>query len=92
MAGSFKSDTHWRDSGRHTRFWIFDAQACFPLLLCLLHIKLWTFTIAVIALVFFTYLNRRRGFTLTIFMRLVRSSLAGKRKVARPWWIYRPEE
>lgn len=91
MAGSFKSDTHWRDSGRHTRFWIFDAQACFPLLLCLLHIKWWTFITAVIALIFFTILNRR-GFNLIVFFRLIRAKLAGRRKVARPWWLYQPEE
>ena len=85
MAGTFKQDTHWRDSGRRARFWIFDAQACFPIVLWLLHIKWWTFIVAVVATIFFAILIRR-GFTLTVFFRWLRSNLAGSRKVARPWW------
>lgn len=85
MAGSFRPDTHWRDSARYARFWIFDAQACFPILLWLLHIKLWTFIIACFTMIFFSFLNRR-GFTVIVFLRWLRTRISGPRKMARPWW------
>ncbi len=85
MAG-FKSDSHWRDSARLPRFWIFDAQACFPFLLWLLHITWWTFFTALFCIMFFTYLNRR-GFSVIVFLRWLRYFFAGNRKMARPWWL-----
>lgn len=77
---------HWRDSARSARFFIVDAQAAFPLLLFLMHIKLWTFIVAVVTMLFFTVLNRF-GFSVIVFGRLVRSFMAGKRKSAYPWWL-----
>lgn len=85
MAG-FKADTHWRDSARTARFWIFDAQACFPVLLWLMHIRLWTFITAIVAMMFFSMLIRR-GITLRVFTRWLRTFLAGNRKIANPWWL-----
>lgn len=79
------ADAHWRDSARSPKFFFVDSRACFPLLLFLLHIRLWTFIVAVIAMLFFGILYRF-GFTLSIFFRWVRASLAGKRKMAIPWW------
>jgi intracellular multiplication protein IcmT len=76
---------NWRDSARNVRFWIIDSSACFPLLLFLLHIRLWTFTLAIIATIFLALLERY-GFTLKVFGRLVRSFVAGPRKIAQPWW------
>jgi len=77
---------HWRDSARSARFFIVDAQAAFPLLLFLLHIKLWTFIVAIVAMLFFTMLNRF-GFSVIVFLRVAQSFLAGKRKKAYPWWL-----
>ncbi len=79
------SDAHWRDSARPTKFFIFDAKAAFPLLLFLLHIRMWTFIVAIIAWLFFTLLNYY-GFSIEVFLRTIRTTLAGKRKVAIPWW------
>lgn len=78
--------THWRDSARSAKIWIFDARAAFPFLLFLLHIKWWTFFTAVGATLFFSALDYY-GFTVPIFLRLVRSFLAGPRKNSRPWWM-----
>lgn len=80
------SDAAWRDSARTPKFFIFDAKAAFPLLLFLVHIRLWTFVLAVVAWLIFTYLNYR-GFSVEVFLRWLRSTLAGKRKVAIPWWM-----
>lgn len=76
---------HWRDSARSARFFIIDARAAFPLLLFLLHIQWWSFTLSVVTMAFFGLLERY-GFSLTVFLRWLRSILAGPRKVAIPWW------
>lgn len=78
-------DAHWRDSARSPKFFIFDAKAAFPLLLFLLHIRIWTFVVAMTAWLFFSFLNYR-GFTLEVFLRWIRATLAGHRKSAIPWW------
>ena len=79
-------DAHWRDSAREPKFFIFNAKAAFPLLLFLLHIRVWTFVLAILAWLFFSYLNYF-GFTIIVFVRWVRAKLAGKRKIAVPWWM-----
>lgn len=80
------SGAHWRDSARVPKFFFVDSRASFPLLLFLFHIQLWTLIVALVAMLFFSILYRY-GFTLSIFGRWVRSTLAGKRKVAIPWWV-----
>jgi intracellular multiplication protein IcmT len=84
MAG-FSPTAHWRDSARPARFFLIDYRAAFPLLLFLLHIKLWTF-IAAVGTMFALSLLERYGFTVTVFLRWLRSTLAGPKKVAVPWW------
>lgn len=76
---------HWRDSARNVRLWIVDYRACFPLLVLIFHIRLWTFIVAVVTTLFFGLLERY-GFTVAVFMRWFRSYLAGSRKIAQPWW------
>lgn len=76
---------HWRDSARPARFWIVDYRAAFPLLIFLLHIRLWTFLLAVLTTLFFAMLERF-GFTVAVFFRWVRAYIAGPRKIAQPWW------
>ena len=75
----------WRDSARIPRFFIIDGRAAFPLLLFLLHIRLWTFIVAIIATLFFTALERY-GFSIKVFLLWFRCFLAGKRKMSSPWW------
>ena len=76
---------HWRDSARNVRLWFVDFRACFPLLVFFVHIRLWTFILAVLATLFFTALERY-GFSVSVFLRWFRSFLAGPRKIAQPWW------
>ncbi len=76
---------HWRDSARNVRFWILDYRATFPLLLFLLHIRLWTFLTAIVATLFFGLIERY-GFTLSVFLRWLRAYISGPRKIAKPWW------
>lgn len=78
-------NAHWRDSARNARFFVVDARAAFPLLLFLLHIRVWSFVLAVVATLFFAAIERY-GFTVSVFLRWLRSLLAGRHKTAMPWW------
>lgn len=86
MAQNPSPNANWRDSARPARFFIIDAKAAFPILLFLLHIKIWTFILALIITLFFSMLNRF-GYTTEVFFRSMRSFLAGNRKIAVPWWM-----
>lgn len=79
------STAHWRDTARSARFFIVDSKAVFPFLLFLLHIQVWTFIVALIASLFFALLERY-GFSVPVFVRWLRSVVAGPRKLAIPWW------
>lgn len=76
---------HWRDSARIPKFFILDAYSAIPLLLFLLHIRIWTFVLCVCICLFFGLLNRF-GFSLPVFLRLLRSFLAGNVRHVHPWW------
>ncbi len=76
---------HWRDSARTPQFFFIDSTAAFPMVLLILHLRLWTFILAVAATLFFTML-KRFGFSPIIFLRWIRNLLAGNRKLAKAWW------
>lgn len=78
-------NTHWRDSAYSARFFFVDARAAFPLLFFLMHIRWWTFALAIIAMLFFALLERY-GFSVIVFSRWFRNFLAGAYKSATPWW------
>ena len=79
-------DAHWRDSARSIRFFIWDGKAAFPMVLFLMHMRIWTFVVALATMMFFTVLNRY-GFSPVVFFRWLRNLLAGRRKLAIPWWM-----
>lgn len=85
MARKYSVEAHWRDSARPARFFIIDYRGVFPIVLFLLHIQFWTFYIAIAGIIFFAILERY-GFTVPVFLRFVRSFLAGRQKTASPWW------
>lgn len=80
-----ESDAHWRDSARQARFFFVDAYAAFPILLMLLHIRVWTFLLAIGFMIFFAILERFK-FTVPVFFRWLRNFMAGPIKIAKPWW------
>lgn len=79
-------NAHWRDSARPSKLFMFNSTATFPLLLFLFHIRMWTFIVAIMVMLFLTAIERY-GFTITVFFRWLRTFVAGKRKLARPWWM-----
>lgn len=82
---AYSENAHWRDSARLAKFFFVDAVAAFPMLAFLLHIRWWTFILAVVTTLFFTVL-RRYGFSIPVFFRWLRGFIAGPRKMAIPWW------
>ena len=85
MASSSQGGSHWRDSARNVRFFVWDGKTAFPMLLFLLHITLWTFITALSVTFFFTIL-RHYGYTVEVFFRYLRNLIAGPRKAAIAWW------
>jgi len=86
QVAGISAGTHWRDSARPAKFFIIDAKAAFPVLLFLLHIRMWTFIIAVLATLFFTMINRF-GYSVEVFLRHFRGFISGSRKMSIPWWM-----
>ncbi len=84
-AGSFSETAHWRDSARSARFFMVDARAAFPIFLFLMHIRIWTGVLVLVSAVFFGILEHY-GFTVPVFLRWVRSFLAGSIRLSKPWW------
>jgi intracellular multiplication protein IcmT len=85
MANSFAPTSHWRDSARTARFFMLDARAAFPLFLFLLHIRVWTGILVIASAVFFGVIEHF-GFTVPVFLRWLRSSIAGPIRTSQPWW------
>ncbi len=84
-AGSFSESSHWRDSARSARFFMVDARAAFPLFFFLMHIRIWTGIIVIVSAVFFAIIEHY-GFTVPVFLRWLRSFLAGNLKTSQPGW------
>lgn len=85
MAGGFSETAHWRDSARSARFFIVDARAAFPTFIFLMHIRVWTGILVLVSAVFFGIIEHY-GFTVPVFLRWIRSTLAGSLKSSKPWW------
>lgn len=83
---NFHEGTHWRDTARPVKLWIFNSSATFPIVISLFHIRMWTIGLALTVVVGLTILEYY-GFTVPVFLRYIRSTLAGKRRLATPWWM-----
>lgn len=75
----------WRDSAQTTRLLVFDALAGIPLLLMLVHLKVWTFLLALFCFLVFGVLERL-GFGVRVAMRRFRAKVAGKIRYGQAWW------
>lgn len=74
----------WYDTARAPRFFVVEARAAAPLVLWAMHMRWWTFYLALVTMVIFMVLERYR-ITVPIALRAVRSFLAGRRRPALPW-------
>lgn len=62
---------HWRNTARTARFFVFDARAAAPLLLFIIHMRLWTLILALVVIIIFAVLERF-GLTVNLAMRRFR--------------------
>jgi intracellular multiplication protein IcmT len=85
VADNFSPTSHWRDSARSARFFMVDARASFPLFLFLMHIRIWTGVLVLVSAFFFGFIEHY-GFTVPVFLRWLRSVIAGPIKTSRAWW------
>lgn len=72
---------HWRNSMKSARFFMFDARAAIPFVLCLLHIRLWTLGLAAVTTVLF-YILEQKGLTFDAALRSLRVWIIGKHRPA----------
>lgn len=77
--------THWRDAARTPRFYFMDAYAVFPIAIFLTHMSLTTLLISFVFISFFVMLEKFK-FTIPVFRRWFRATLAGPLRIAKPWW------
>lgn len=77
---------NWQDTGRETKLWVMNSTTSFPVLLFLVNISWTTFFVVLGTMAVFFVLDYY-GFKPKVFLRYVRSTLAGGLKSARPWYM-----
>ncbi|MBI3419675.1 MAG: hypothetical protein HY053_06050 [Proteobacteria bacterium] len=56
---AYGGDTHWRNSMKPARFFFMDARAAIPFVFMLLHLRIWTFFLAMFTTLIFYFLEQR---------------------------------
>lgn len=74
-------DIHWRNTQKPARFWILDARAAIFLALFLIHMRTWTFVLAVLSMFIF-YIFERMGLTFAAALRAIRCYILGRNRPA----------
>lgn len=77
----------WRDTALKPEFFGVDARAAIPFALFIVHMRAWTFMLALATVVVLGVLARF-GFTVPVFLNMVSRKLAGNIVTARPWWYW----
>ena len=67
---------NWRDTARVPKLFIFDARLLIPLAIFFLHIRAWTFYLAIFFIAVF-FLLERRGYTLGVLIKMLRIKFVG---------------
>ena len=75
----------WRNAGRTPTILMMDARALFPLFIWLMHMRMWTFVLAVLSTIFFAVLAWQ-GYSLPVLIRTIHHKVRGPVCYARPWW------
>lgn len=75
----------WRNTMLPIRIYVADARALIPLIVVLVHIRLWTFYVALAGIVIFAVLEWL-GLTFPAAVRTARRWIVGRRRSAIPAW------
>ncbi len=74
----------WRDTMRSPRIFIFEAKTVvLPMILCLLHIRIWTFALCALVIIGLR-LAEARGMNTIAALRAARAAVAGRFRPAVP--------
>lgn len=72
----------WRETHKQVRLFIFDGRLSIVFLLMLMHMKWWTFILAV-SVTAVMYFFETKGISADSIFRALRASFAGRRRTAR---------
>ena len=75
----------WRNTMLPVRVYVVDARVLIPLMVVLVHIRMWTFYVALGGIAVFTALEWL-GLTFPAAVRTVRRWIVGSRRSAIPAW------
>ena len=75
----------WRNTMLPVRVYVVDARGLIPLMVVLVHIRVWTFYVALGGIAVFTALEWL-GLTFPAAVRTVRRWIVGSRRAAIPAW------
>lgn len=79
-----QGDWHWRNSMKPVRFFALDARVAIFLMVFILHMRVWTFSLFwIVALLF--WLLERKGLTFDASMRSFRTWLLGVKRPGLLW-------
>lgn len=78
----FGEPLYWRESHRQPRFLAFDGRVVVMILLCVMHIRLWTIGLLALSLLVLFYFGRK-GISADSILRFLRSQFVGSRRTAR---------
>lgn len=73
---------YWRETHKLPRFLIFDGRVVLPILLSILHMRLWTIILTVIVLIALFYFDRK-GISADSIARFLRAKFVGSHRTAR---------
>lgn len=74
-------DVHWRNTQKPARFFMFDARVAAVLMIFLMHMRLWTLVLAILAFALF-YILERVGLTFDSALRAIRCYILGRNRPA----------
>ncbi|UST77172.1 IcmT/TraK family protein [Pseudomonas siliginis] len=75
----------WQHAGRSPKIIGIPCMAYMPIFIWLAHIRLWTFILAVVVILFFAVLAYF-GLTFKVLWGKILHFMRGSRIFARPWW------
>lgn len=78
----FGSPLYWRETHRQPRFLMLDGRIVILLLLMVMHIRVWTIALTLIAIAIQWWFGRK-GISPDSILRFIRANIVGKRRTAR---------
>jgi hypothetical protein len=78
----FGSPLFWRETHRQPRFLMLDGRIVVLILLTVMHIRVWTIALTLLAILVLWWFDRK-GVSADSILRFLRSTLVGRRRTAR---------